>query len=237
MDGEFQSVMDILEKRGLAQNTLVLFMGDNGMAFPHGKGSLYDPGLNVPLMVRWPGRVKAGTSTADLVSGEDISPTLLDAAGLAKPKDMSGVSFLGRLTGAAGYQPRESVFAARLAHGNSPYNPSAATFDLSRCIRTAQWKLIYNCTPHQRYQPVDSARDAGWQQMLKAHEDGTLAAKFDKVYFTWPRPVFELYDLEKDPSELTNLAGLAEHAAIEKRLKEMMVEKMILDYDFLPLPL
>lgn len=237
MDGEFQSVLDILAKRGLSENTLVVFMGDNGMAFPHGKGSLYDPGLNVPLLVRWPGKVKAGTSTADLVSGEDITPTLLDAAGLKAPKEMSGKSFLGRLTGAAGYQPRESIFAARLAHGNSPYNATASTFDLSRAVRTRRWKLIYNCTPHQRYQPVDSARDAGWREMMTAHEAKQLPAAMEQAYFAWPRPVFELYDLEADPTEMTNLAGKAEHTAVERELKVVMQEKMILDYDFLPLPL
>jgi N-sulfoglucosamine sulfohydrolase len=237
MDGEFASVMGILAKRGFAENTLVVFMGDNGMAFPHGKGSLYDPGLHVPLMVRWPGRVKPGTSTADLVSGEDISPTLLAAAGLAKPKEMSGRSFLGRLTGAPGYQPRETIFAARLAHGNGMYNENASTFDLSRCIRSTGWKLIYNCTPHQRYGPVDSARDAGWREMKQAHDDKTLNAAMDKAYFAWPRPVFELYDLERDPNEMNNLAGRPEHAAIELQLKEAMRDKMILDYDFLPLPM
>jgi len=236
MDGEFQSVIDIVAQRG-GENTIVVFMGDNGMAFPHGKGSLYDPGLHVPLLVRWPGKVPAGTSTADLVSGEDLTPTLLAAVGVRPVKEMSGRSFLGRLTGAAGYQPRTNIFAARLAHGAGTYNANASTFDLSRCVRTSRWKLIYNCTPHQRYGPVDSARDAGWQQMVKAHEAGTLAAPLDKAYFTWPRPVFELYDLDADPNEMTNLAGQAEHAKIERELKIIMQEKMILDYDFLPVPL
>ena len=237
MDGEFQSVLDILSKRGLASNTVVVFMGDNGLAFPHGKGSLYDPGLHVPLMIRWPGKVKPGTSTADLVSGEDITPTLMDAAGLKAPKEMSGRSFLGRLTGAAGYQPRQNIFAARLAHGSSPYDATASTFDLSRAVRTSKWKLIYNCTPHQRYQPVDSARDAGWQEMRKAHEAKQLPPAMDKAYFTWPRPVFELYDLDNDPVEMNNLAGKPDHAAMERELKIIMQEKMMLDYDFLPLPL
>ena len=99
MDEEFQWVMDILDKRDLAKNTLVVFLGDNGYAFPHGKGSLYDPGLNTPLIVRWPGKVKAGTRSSELISGEDIAPTLLEAAGVPAPKGMSGRSFLKLLGG------------------------------------------------------------------------------------------------------------------------------------------
>jgi arylsulfatase A-like enzyme len=237
-DEEFQWLLDILEERKLTETTIVIFLGDNGMAFPHGKGSLYDPGLHVPLMVRWPGRVPPGSSTRELISGEDLTPTLLEAAGLPVPDSMSGRSFFGLLTGGA-YQPRQNIFAARLAHGNSPYTPTtkSSTFDLSRCVRTHRYKLIYNCTPHQIYQPVDSANEASWRQIVAAHQEGKLDPRLDRAYFTHPRPVIELYDLENDPAELENLAGSSALASIERQLKLVMQEKMILDYDFLPLPL
>jgi arylsulfatase A-like enzyme len=236
-DEEFGSVLGILEKRGVAQNTIVLFMGDNGMAFPHGKGSLYDPGLNVPLLVRWPGRIKPRISR-ELISGEDITPTLLEAAGVAAPREMSGRSFYQLLRGGK-YEPRKNIFAARLAHGNSPYTEKtrASSFDLSRAIRTDRYKLIYNCTPQQVYQPVDSANEASWKEMVAAHEAGRLRPEHERAYFTQPRPVIELYDVEKDPAELHNIAGRPENAEIERGLKITMQEKMILDYDFLPVPL
>ncbi len=238
MDQEFQSVMDILDRRNLARDTLVAFMGDNGHAFPHGKGSLYDPGLHVPLLVRWPGRVRPGTSHDGLISGEDVAPTMLDAAGLRPPREMSGRSFLPRLVGGS-HQDRQYVFAARLTHGNSSYGPAtrASTFDLSRSVRSRRYKLIYNCTPQQEYAPVDSANDAGWREMVAAWQAGKLDPVFSRLYFTRPRPVVELYDLDKDPAELDNLAGRSDHAAIERELKIALQEKMILDYDFLPLPL
>jgi len=91
MDEEFQWVLDVLKKRELEDNTIVIFMGDNGMAFPHGKGSLYDPGLRVPMIVRWPGVIKPGTSTDALISGEDLAPTLLEAAAVPAPKGMRGI--------------------------------------------------------------------------------------------------------------------------------------------------
>ncbi len=238
MDSEFQAVIATLERRGFGENTLVVFMGDNGMAFPHGKGSLYDPGLHVPLAVRWPGRVKSGGVSKDLISGEDITPTLLDAAGLTTVRPMTGRSFLRHLNGQS-YEARKHIFGARLYHGSVPFdsNTKANTFDLSRCARNTRYKLIYNCTPQMEYWPVDSGNDPGWQQMVSAHNEGKLPPEIDRAYFKRPRLVFELYDLETDSGELKNLAGQPELAAIEKELKIALQEKMIIDYDFLPLPL
>lgn len=238
MDSEFQSVLDVLEARGFADSTLVVFMGDNGMAFPHGKGSLYDPGLQVPMLARWTGRIKPGSISTDLISGEDITPTFLDAAGLSTVKPMSGRSFLKHLTGQS-YPARKYIFGARLHHGSAAFTPTtkANTFDLSRCVRSATHKLIYNCTPQMEYAPVDSAGGPGWTQMTAAHQEGKLPEAFDRAYFQRPRPVFELYDLAADPREFNNLAGKPELAELEKELKVALQEKMITDYDYLPLPL
>ncbi|MGH9719336.1 MAG: sulfatase/phosphatase domain-containing protein, partial [Bryobacteraceae bacterium] len=238
MDGFFAQAMAVLKRRGLEQNTLVVFAGDNGMAFPHGKGSLYDPGLNVPMIVRWPGKVKPGSSTRALVSGEDVAPALIEAAGGKPPESMSGRSFLKLLTGAA-HQPRQYLFAARVHHGNSPFSAQtkASEFDLSRCVRSDRWKLIYNCTPHMEYWPVDSSREPGWQQIMAAHREGKLKPEHERAYFQRPRPVFEFYDLEKDPGELNNLSGREETKAVEREHMIALQEKMILDYDFLPPPM
>jgi arylsulfatase A-like enzyme len=238
MDGEFQLVLDIVNKRAGLDNTLVVFAGDNGFPFPHGKGSLYDPGLNVPFLVRWPGRVKPGSVSDDLVSGEDYTPTMLAAAGLSAPPVMSGVSFLDRLLDRP-FTPRRHVFAQRLTHGSRPYQGSTTThtFDLSRMARSPRYKLIYNCTPQQQYSPVDSYFDVSWREMSEENAWGRLAPRFSRAYFPHARPVFELYDMENDPVEMENLAGRAELASVEHELKLALQEKMILDYDYLPLPL
>ncbi|MBI3208061.1 MAG: sulfatase [Candidatus Solibacter usitatus] len=237
VDGEVQSILDIVKKRGLDRNTLVVFMGDNGMAFPHGKGSLYDPGMHVPFIVRWPGKVKPGSSTKELASGEDLAPTMLEAAGIRTPASITGKSFLGVLRGDA-KGPRDHIYAARLAHGSAGVTDTtkANTFDLSRCVRTKTHKLIYNCTPQYEYWPVDSGNDDGWKETVAAHQAGTLKPELDRAYFG-KRKVFELYDLEKDPAELNNVAERPEYAAVRKQLVNIMQERMILDYDFLPLPM
>jgi arylsulfatase A-like enzyme len=239
LDADVKSVLDMLEKRGFADNTVVVFMGDNGMALPHGKGSLYDPGIGVPLLVRWPGVVKPGAVTRALVSGEDFAPTMLEIAGVTVPTEMSGVSYLKLLRGEA-FDGRKYVFAERGPHGgDGGMKPDvlASTFDLARCARSAGFKLIYNCTPHQAVAPVDSQRDPGWQAMKAAFAEGKLAPEFVRTYFTAPRPTYELYDLDADPGELVNLAGDEKYAQVEHELKLALTEKMVLDWDFLPTPL
>ncbi len=233
-DRSFGEAMDVLRKHGQEAGTLVLFMGDNGMAFPHGKGSLYDPGLNVPLIARWPGHVKPAV-TKTLISGEDLAATFMDAGGAALPKGVSGRSFYPLLTGGK-YEPREYVFGARLHHGGSAFDAQtkASTFDLSRSVRSSKYKLIYNLTPQMEYWPVDSGQDAGWQQILAAHKAGTLKPEHEKAYFQRPRPVFEMFDLEKDPYELNNVAGQPEYKDAQQTLMAVMQEKIITDYDFVP---
>jgi hypothetical protein len=103
-------------------------------------------------------------------------------------------------------------------------------------VRSDHYKFIYNCTPWIPYGPVDSAGGAGWTQMKAANENGTLSAALRGTYFTTPRSVYELYDLDGDPSELNNLSGKPELATVERELRLALAEKMILDFDYLPLP-
>lgn len=237
LDETVAGVLEVLRERNLLETTLIVFAGDNGLAMPHGKGALYDPGCNVPLLVRWPGVVAPGGESRALVSGEDLAPTLLDAAGVEPLPKSTGVSFLPLLEGKP-FTPRTYVHLERGPHGSAPVVPSIASnaYDLSRAVRSDRYKLIYNCTPWIPYSPVDSAGGAAWTQIKAAHADGTLDPRLSRTYFTQPRPVYELYDLDADPSELNNLSGSAELAAVEREMRTAMAEKMIQDFDYLPLP-
>ena len=238
LDHDFQRVLDIVKERAGLENTLIIFAGDNGMAFPSGKGSLHDPGLNVPLLVWWPGVIKVGGESSILISGEDIAPTCLEAAGLNVPARITGKSFLPLLQGQP-FEPRKHIFAERGPHGSATFNEgtTASGVDYSRAVRSDRYKLIYNVTPNLRYSPVDSAGDPSWQDIVKAHEGKQLASEFETLWFTSPRAIYELYDLESDPSELRNLAGQPEVKGVEQALKEALQGKMILDFDYLPLPI
>jgi N-sulfoglucosamine sulfohydrolase len=159
----------------------------------------------------------------------------MDIGGASAPKGVSGKSFYPLLMGRP-YTPRDYIFAARLFHGNAAFTSKtkASEFDLSRCVRSSRYKLIYNLTPQMEYWPVDSSQDPGWQEILAAHQAGTLRPEHEQAYFRNPRPILELYDLEKDPGELNNIAGKAEYQDVQQTLMAAMQEKQILDYDFVP---
>lgn len=234
LDGDIAQILQMIEARGLAGETLVVFIGDNGGAVLRGKGTLYELGIRVPLLIRWPGIVQPGTHTSALISGEDLAPTFLEAAGVARPRQMSGQSFFRLLRGEA-FAERHYVFAARGAHGLG-LPGSTAAFDLSRSVVSRTHKLIYNALWQLPYTPVDLASEAFWQDIEARHQAGTLAPALSQLYFSPTRPLFELYDLRTDPHEIHSLAGTPAVAARERTLKAALQRWMILNWDHLPLP-
>ncbi len=233
-DGAFAAVLAELDKRGLAENTIVIFAGDNGASQFRGKGTLYEYGVRVPLIIRWPGKVKAGAASKELISGEDIAPTLLEACGQKLLPEMTGRSFLKLLRG-ENYTGRQYVFAERGAHG-SGLPTGTSPFDLGRVVIGQRYKLIYNALWQLPFQPVDFAGDAFWKELQQMNKDGKLAPEMSRLYFSPTRPMFELFDLEADPNEFKNLIDSPEHAAVARELKAALQEWMILERDFLPLP-
>lgn len=233
LDAGVGAIMKLLRDRGLDDNTLVLFMGDNGEALFRGKGTLFDRGTHVPLIVRWPGVVEPGSSSEALVSGVDLARTILAVAGLEPPAGMRGASFLPELRGEE-FSGRQYVFAERGWH----WGPITRTdgFDLSRSITSKRYRYIYNALPERSYTPVDMPRKAAWLAVQSAHSAGQLSPLHDRLYFRNPRPVLELYDLAKDPYELENLAGKEDLRAIERALRVELERWMIRESDFLPLP-
>ncbi len=234
LDAHVGQVLDELRQRKLDQNTIVIFMGDNGAALLRGKGTLYDLGLHVPLIVAGPGIDSGGVSEA-MVSGIDIAPTILELAGMSVPEIMSGQSFLPALRGQA-YGGHEYIFATRVPH-SSGLPTSTLYFDLSRTVFDKRYKLIYNALWQLPYDPVDFSNHPMWQDLAQRANAGTLGEKYVRAFFAEPRPMFEVYDLENDPYELNNLAGHPECAEVEQRLKEELHEWMILNEDYLPLPI
>jgi N-sulfoglucosamine sulfohydrolase len=261
MDRQFGSLMAMLKARGLAENTIVVFMGDNGEAMYRGKGTLYERGNHVPLIVRWPGGAKAGSRDHSLVSGIDLAKTFLEAAGQAPDARMTGTSLVSRLKGQGGSGP-QYVFTERGWHPGG-LNVSEG-LDYARAITGQRYKLIYNAQPAQPYSPVDqggrfivrdpkqaAGRDedpeparprtdeeralGAWKAVVQAHAARTLPARIDRLYFARPRPVFELYDLQADPYEFDNLAGKPEYGTIEVGLRKELDKWMALSGDYLPL--
>lgn len=234
LDIGFGHLMEILEKRGLSKNTLVIFMGDNGEALLRGKGTLYQRGIHVPLLIRWPEKIEAGAVRETLISGVDLAPTFLDLAGLQPDPGMTGTSFKPLLLG----QPmkgRTEVYAERGWH----WGPITRTdgFDLSRSITTEKYHYIYNALPNRSYTPVDmDSKNVAWEAIKRKKADNTLTKLHQILYFRNPRPIFELYDLEKDPFQTNNLSGAFETEATETALRQKLDQWMIREGDYLPLP-
>lgn len=141
LDGEIGQVLDMLDRHGVAQNTLVVFTSEQGSSVPFAKWTLYDAGVRTEMIARWPGHVKPATRTGAMVSYEDVTPTFIQAAGGQPPKDLDGRSFLPVLTGAATTH-RSYVYGIHTnlgIIGGEPYP--------IRSVRDDRYKLIRNLMP------------------------------------------------------------------------------------------
>ena len=216
MDRQVGEVRNSLRRHGYAENTLFLFSADQGAQWPFAKWNLYDAGLRVPLLAHWPGHVKVGTTKA-MVSLIDVLPTFLAAAGAPAATDLDGHSFLPVLEGKS-HHLRDEVFAAHT--GDKEMNRAP-----SRCIRTSHWKLIANLAPEITYRTHISGGNGldgrvYWDSWLRFAPSNPAAARLIERYEH--RPAVELYDLERDPWELENLAANPKHARTVAELQEKL---------------
>jgi arylsulfatase A-like enzyme len=189
MDAAAGRALAALEEAGRAQRAIVVFTTDHGLAMPRAKCTLYDPGLEVALIVRWPdGGFGRGVTRSELVSNIDVLPTLLEASGVVPPAGIQGQSL---------FATRDAVFAEKTFH--SYYDPM-------RCIRTATHKYIRN---FETSFAVEVPGDVQQGPIFRS----------DPSRYSRDRPsVVELYDLEADPLEQRNLAGGKDVAQVEQRL-------------------
>ncbi|QSX00241.1 sulfatase family protein [Haloterrigena alkaliphila] len=207
IDDGVGTIVDALENAGLAEDTLLVFTTEHGLAMPRAKGTCFDAGLEAALLMAQPGTLASGRVVDDLVSNVDVFATLLDIADASVPGvdtdggDIAGQSLApllfddrkgGGANGAAGtdaYEPRDRVFSGMTWHDR--YNPI-------RSIRTGRWKYVRNFWHLPAvYMTTDVFCSAAGREV---HED----------YYGVQRPYEELYDLEADPLERANLAAGAD---------------------------
>ncbi len=225
MDRESGEVLAEIDRRGLAANTLVFFVGDNGKPFPRAKCTLYDAGTRVPLIANWPGRIQAGAKS-ELISLIDLAPTILEAAGVPPPATFQSRSFLPLLLG-RDWTKNEAIFTERNWHDN---------LDLIRAVRTSRYKLIRNFRPEVPYRPsLDLENSPSWVSYLEEHKAGRLPQRLRQI-FAPARSEVELYDLANDPDELENVAALSSNAAVLRDLQQRLASWMEATNDFLPPP-
>jgi len=215
MDRHIGIMMAELEHRKLLENTVIIFLSDNGMPFPRAKGTLYDAGIQTPLIISWKGKINSGSTHANgLISTIDLAPTILDLAGIAAPENMYGKSFSGILFNPS-LPGREFIFSERNWHDCDEY---------MRCIRTEKYKLIFNAyyeLPHGI--AMDLSSSPTWYELKKAQKEGTLA-KDQQNIFVCPRPMIEIYDLMKDKYELNNVADEQEYYTEGRKLMALLLK-------------
>ncbi|MFA5688278.1 MAG: sulfatase [Kiritimatiellales bacterium] len=202
MDEAVGKLLDSLEAHGLKENTVVLFTSDHGLAMPRAKCTLYDAGIETPLIL-WGGGVPENIRYSNLISNVDYFPSLLEWANLPVPANVQGRSFMPQLTGRA-HQPREEIFAEKTYHRD---------YDPIRCIRTERYKYIINFELNVAY---DAPSDVQQGEIYR-----TAVEKYMEL-----RPRYELYDLSADPWEQNNLSGMPEQTDVEKQLKEKLISWM-----------
>ena len=203
-------LLDVLKQTGKYENTVIIYISDNGVAFPGAKTTLYEPGMNLPCIVRQPGQKKEGIACDALVNFADLAPTILDFAGaLSGNNFFQGRSFKSVLEQE---HPKgwDETYASHTFHEITMYYPM-------RVVRQRRYKLIWNIAHGLDYPFASDLWAAStWQATIKA---GNKYYGKRTVEAYLHRPKFELYDLQNDPHEVKNLADNPKHEKVLAELK------------------
>lgn len=227
-DRELGEIIALLEQTGRLDNTLVVITGDNGIPFPRAKATLYDGGTRVPLAVYWKSRIRGGRVLDDLISLADLAPTFLEAAGQKPRPEMTARSFLATLLSdkSGRVDPtRDKVFTERERHAWCRADGSAYPI---RALRTYEYLYVRNFRPslwpagepeldasQGSFGDIDASPSKA--ELLQRRAEPSFAPFFKMA--CEKRPAEELYDLSKDPGQLTNVAGRPEHADAQRKLR------------------
>lgn len=223
MDRNVGTLLASLKKHNIEKNTVVIFTADQGPQWAFGKWNLYDYGLQVPLLVKWPDVIEGGTDSDALVSLVDLLPTMVEIAGgtpPAKPEEIDGKSFLPVLLNQTD-EHRQMVFGSHTGDGTMNRSPM-------RMLRTKRYKYILNLAPGIRYQThMDQAKDHDggreyWASWVEKSYTSEHAASVLWRYHN--RPAEELYDIKKDPNETENLAENQYYSDLLEQFRSRMKE-------------
>ncbi|VGO13319.1 Choline-sulfatase [Pontiella desulfatans] len=209
-DSQVGEALALLEKNGMAENTLVIVVSEQGSSFPFAKWTCYDNGLQSAFLARWPGRIKPGSVNKAMIEYVDILPTFIEAAGGTPAGVLDGKSLLSVFGGKQ--QHKEFVFGEMTTRG---INNGSDHFGI-RSVRSERFKYILNFTPEMEFRNActRSKEFRSWQAKAAAG-DPKAAALVQRYTF---RPAIELYDVVNDPLEMHNLADNPEYDEVKKEL-------------------
>jgi arylsulfatase A-like enzyme len=207
VDREVGALLKRLEDEGLAENTLVIFIGDHGRCHIRGKQFLYDGGTQIPMILRWPGKIEPDQVNDDLVMSIDLCATILEAAGIEAPKPLHGNSLFSD-----DVKNRKYVFAAR--------DKMDITHDAMRSIRSKDHKLILNLMPERPYCQYSRYKEQCYPvlaEMNVLNLQGKLTPA-QAAFLAATKPEVELFDLNADPHEINNLADDPNYGEVKSTL-------------------
>lgn len=211
MDHQVGEILDQLEEDGLMDNTIIFWYSDHGGPLPRQKRLLYDSGMRLPLIVRFPDKWRAGEIDDQLVSFIDFKPTILSLAGMAPPEYVDGRAFLG---------PYATTPERNYVHGAA--DRFDERYDMIRAVRDHQFKYLRNYQPEKPYYLPVAYREqmAIMKELLRMRDAGELN-EYQAQWFRATKDPEELFDTEADPYELHNLAG---DPAYANKLAELSAE-------------
>lgn len=218
LDKQVGDVLTILEELGQVQNTLFLFLGEQGAQLAGNKWTLWDQGIRSAMIARLPGVIEAGTVSDQLVQYVDVIPTIFELIEEEIPTDLDGTSFAKILTGESNDEIRDYGYAM---HSNATVGQVYSI----RAVFNKQYKLIWNLDyQKQYYNKYENPSKYILSWIAKADTNERASFLVDRYIH---RPEFELYDLTQDPYELENLADLDGYTDIMANLKEKLDAWMV----------
>ncbi|WP_254509029.1 sulfatase family protein [Anatilimnocola floriformis] len=233
LDEQAAEAVHLLEKAGELDNTVVVFASDNGWQLPRGLANCYDAGSRVPLAIRWGRNLRPGHRVDDFINVADLGPTFLQIAGITPPKEMSMRGFRELLLGEKDPYSREYVFLERERHADVRREHQSYPI---RAVRTRNFLYIRNLRPdrwpagdpdvyflHDR--PYGDVDTTAVKDVLLAHQNDPAFQKYVSLIFA-KRAAEELYDLHKDPDQLSNVAGDPSNAERLAVLRSLVQEWM-----------
>lgn len=218
-DQRLGDVLASLKKHGFEDNTLFVYSSDHGPEWPRSKWTTYDAGLRVPLIARWPGRIRAGSVTGAMISFVDVTPTFVDVAGGRAPENLDGRSFKPVLLGRASAF-RDEIYATHSRDKDKNLCPQ-------RAIRDLRYKYILNLHPERRWTShftlvpdIPGSHKAVYDTWTERAKSDAASARLMDLIERHPRE--ELYDTEADPHELLNLTNDPAARSVLERMRDRL---------------
>ncbi len=212
LDDQIGEVLAKLEEDGLLENTIIFFWGDHGDGLPFYKREVYKRGLHIPLIARFPNKIKAGTRDNTFINAIDFAPTMLSLAGIQTPQNMQGKAFLGEYKSAIDH---EYIFGAR--------DRLDSEYDRVRSAMDRQYQYVRNFQPEKPlYMDIEYRKNMPMMQMILEKKEAGELNEDQLFWFKETKPAEELYDLREDPYQLHNLADNPEHLETLERFRAVM---------------